>query len=142
MLKEKKRVRIIYYDHNVSEKNIFLYLYGEKMGSLCTLRDCVPTTSLNGAHARTQSLCFAPYRFISFRRPSSDSRWIGGRFRGVTMDMLPNHGAYVCTGRRFLDNPATRNRIYSILYSVCGVCSTYSHRHRLCVRSANVYIGR
>lgn len=53
-----------------------------------------------------------PCRFISFRRPSSDSRWMGGRFRGVTMNMLPNHGAYVCTGRRFLDNPATRDRIY------------------------------
>lgn len=28
------------------------------------------------------------------------------------MDMLPNHGAYVCVGRRFLDNPPTRDRIY------------------------------
>lgn len=43
---------------------------------------------------------------------------MGGRFRGVTMDMLPNHSAYVCTGRRFLDNPATRDRyIYYIQFA-------------------------
>lgn len=44
------------------------------------------------------------------------SLWIEGRFRGITMDTLPNHGAYVCTGRRFLDNPPTRDRIRTYIY--------------------------
>lgn len=65
-------------------------------------------------HVRS-TLCFAS-RFISFQLDPRRSLWIEGRFRGITMNTLPNHGAYVCTGRRFLDNPPTRDRIRTCIY--------------------------
>lgn len=65
-------------------------------------------------HVRNPFVLPSPVGLFRFTDPRRMLGCMGGRFRGVTMDMLPNHSAYVCTGRRFLDNPATRDRIYTI----------------------------